>query len=447
MRARYDARANVDEDLREAAVNAERGLEAAQLAGDKFCEGELWYCKAMVAFPMKTARPGRHVRKGPTQEFAAAISSARQVFRNLGNSPMEVTTDIFEASAELQTGNATGAAQELDRLMVRARRIGYGGLIRNVLSAQLEVDIAQNDLTQAYSKAQAEVEREIQAGNLRGELSALTLVLRIHSFRNEGGAALKCARRHVELARALGDEREVAVGLQVVSSLMFDTDRLDEAVEPGEEALAYFERANLSRGCEAARRTLSDIHARTGNTAMAPNRAITVSALKGLAKAVEQESEESWWNWLAMIDKCGGLMENDLQDYLDPAIGKDRPNATKFLRSVGYDIEEFVPPMVGLEFPLPYLHVLNRVGGIMGFGPRYRITTEIIRGEWGLDAFQRPVMCILTAGEEEHTWESEVMIPTTQMDAMLQATLVSFPKMMSVVTFDGTAQWPTNESS
>lgn len=209
------------------------------------------------------------------------------------------------------------------------------------------VDIA--GWPQMLSLAEGAMDAAPQPAALRGHLDEdLALAL---SGRGEHEAALRQARRAVEVFRACGAERAEAAALGTEAILLGRLDRADEALELRERARGLSEQLGDTRALAAAHRDLGLLHARRGDLGSAvehERRALELYTRVGVTRGVAMAAV----NLGVMLREADRLPE--ARTHLERSVALfheigDRAGLTEALEELGYWHVVAGEPDVGLR--------------------------------------------------------------------------------------------------
>ncbi|MER7072371.1 tetratricopeptide repeat protein [Terrabacter sp. NPDC000476] len=293
----------------------------------------------LLAFYVAVAwRTRHHCRAAPEGVDLTALVAASGGLTDPG-----ACLDLLVADADQFTGLAVTVARTDSPARARLPWLALG-LITYFVT---RVDIA--GWPQMLSLADAAMDAAPQPAALRGHLDEdLALAL---SGRGEHEAALRQARRAVEVFGACGAERSEAAALGTEAILLGRLDRADEALELRERARGLSERLGDTRALAAAHRDLGLLHARRGDLGPAvehERRALELYTRVGVTRGVAMAAV----NLGVMLREADRLPE--ARTHLERSVALfheigDRAGLTEALEELGYWHVIAGEPDVGLR--------------------------------------------------------------------------------------------------
>lgn len=263
-----------------------------------------------------------------------------------------------------------------------------------------------------------------------------TVVL-AYSLVGDNKDAITYGKRAIDLWGAQGQTKKQAEMMHIVSKLLQKHGQHKEAIAMAQNAQSAFKQLGSVTGLSKADAVLDSSYVTMGRPMAAPGRKVVSQALSEIASAVEAKDEKAFLAAREKLEKYQGLYEvGEIYNALSPMLEEDREGTTKFLKKLGWTIEDNEADEDGEEAEDDsedmrhgrlFDHTMfyfNTVQSGMNFGPQFRSVHPGRRGVPGKNAWANSSVSMV---ETEAEWTKLKFRPGILDSSMQHMGVLGFP--------------------
>jgi len=240
----------------------------------------------------------------------------------------------------------------------------------------IQAHSATSNIKGVLGAAEEELAFTEKTGDKRAELALLRTISDALIADRQWFQAIPRAKRALDLTRKLQAVDEEVAQLLIVSNLQDIIERPYLAMEAAEKALKLSQKLGNKDLIAQAKRQVSHLMVTQGKVEQAPNRPQALEALSSLSRAALYFDGEAYQEATQRLEEVSGYTEADVARALEPAVAKDRQATINFIKKQGQDVESGTQTVLK-AYTKKVLYLEFRMGGGLGYGPRFRTCTPL----------------------------------------------------------------------